>query len=141
MKITRIGSQPSSIGPASNFTGHARRDPLFTAPAPSRLASGSVTFDAGARTVWHTHPVGQILIVTAGVGRVQKWGGLVEEVFPGDIVWFDPGEKHWHGSSPTVGMSHIAIVEAEGGTTTDWMEPVSDEQYLGQTVARGRDED
>ena len=135
MKITRIGSQPSSIGPASNFTGHARRDPLFTAPAPSRLAGGSVTFDAGARTVWHTHPVGQILIITAGVGWVQKWGKPVEEVFPGDVVWFDPGEKHWHGASPTVGMSHIAIVEAEDGKTADWMEPVTDEQYLGKSSA------
>ncbi len=131
MKIQRNGSQPSSLGPAENFTGHARRDPLFTAPAPSRMVGGAVTFDAGARTVWHSHPVGQILIITAGFGRVQSWGNAVEEVSPGDIVWFAPGEKHWHGAGPETGMTHIAIAEAEGGRTTDWMEPVSDEDYLG----------
>ena len=129
MKITRIGSQPSSLGPEANFTGHARRDPLFTNPAPSRMVGGSVTFEAAARTVWHTHPVGQILIITSGVGRVQTWGGPLEEVRPGDIIWFEPSEKHWHGASPTVGMSHIALVEAVNGKTTDWMEPVADEQY------------
>ena len=132
MEITRNGSQHSSPGPAANFTGHARRDPLFKAPAPSRMVGGSVTFDAGARTVWHTHPLGQILIITAGVGCVQTWAGPVEEVKPGDIIWFAPGEKHWHGASPKVGMAHIALVEAENGETTDWLEPVSDSQYLGK---------
>jgi quercetin dioxygenase-like cupin family protein len=129
MKITRNGDQASGIGPAANFTGHARRDSLFTNPAPSRMVGGSVTFDAGARTVWHTHPVGQILIYTAGVGTVGKWGGPVETVYPGDVVWFEPGEKHWHGAAPTVGATHIALVESEDGETTDWMEPVTDAQY------------
>lgn len=131
MEIKRIGSQPSSPGPAANFTGHVRRAPIFTAAAPSALVAGAVTFDAGARTVWHTHPVGQLLIITAGVGRVQSWGGPMEEVRAGDVVWFAPNEKHWHGAAPTVGMSHIAIVEAKDGTTTDWMEPVTDAQYGG----------
>jgi quercetin dioxygenase-like cupin family protein len=132
MNITRNGSQASSTGPAANFTGHARRDPLFKAPAPSRMVGGAVTFDASARTVWHTHPLGQILIITAGVGCVQTWGGPVERVLPGDIIWFDAGEKHWHGASPTVGMTHIALVEASDGETTDWMEPVTDSQYLSE---------
>lgn len=132
MKVIRIGSQPSSIGPATNFSGHARRDPLFTAPAPSRLATGTVTFDPGARTVWHTHPVGQLLIVTAGAGRVGRWGGEIAEVSAGDIVWFDPEEKHWHGASPTVGMTHIAITEAVNGSAVEWLEPVTDEQYSGK---------
>ncbi len=131
MEIIRNGSQPSSLGPEENFTGHVRRDPLFQNPAPSRMVGGLATFDAGARTVWHTHPVGQILIVTAGFGRVQTWGGPVREVGPGDIVWFSPGEKHWHGASPKCGMSHIALVESEDGKTTDWMEPVSDEEFMG----------
>jgi len=131
MKITRNGSQASSIGPKANFTGHARRDPLFTNPAPSKMVGGAVTFDAAARTVWHTHPIGQILIITAGVGCVQKWGEPVETVYPGDIVWFESNEKHWHGASPTVGMTHIALVESESGKTTDWMEPVTDAQYSG----------
>lgn len=131
MKITRNGTQDSSTGPATYFTGHARRDPLFTNPAPSRMVGGAVTFDAAARTVWHTHPVGQILIYTAGVGRVQTEGGPVETVYPGDIVWFEPGEKHWHGASPNVGATHIALVESQEGHTTDWMEPVTDAQYAG----------
>jgi quercetin dioxygenase-like cupin family protein len=131
MEISRNGSRPSSLGPATNFTGHARRDPLFTNPEPSRMVGGAVTFDAGARTVWHTHPIGQILIYTAGVGHVQSWGGSVEIVYPGDVIWFAPGEKHWHGASPTVGASHIALVEAESGATTDWMEQVADAQYSG----------
>lgn len=131
MEITRNGTQKSSIGPEVNFTGHARRDPLFTTPAPARMFGGAVTFDAGARTVWHTHPLGQILIYTAGLGRVQSWGGPVEEVGPGDIVWFAPGEKHWHGASPDMGATHIALVEAENGETTDWQEPVTDAQYRG----------
>lgn len=132
MKITRNGSQPSSVGPAANFTGHARRDPLFTNPAPSRMVGGAVTFDAGARTVWHTHPVGQILIYTAGLGRVGSWGEPVQDVGPGDIVWFAPGERHWHGASPTAGATHIALVESENGETTDWQEPVTDAQYAGE---------
>lgn len=131
MDITRNGSQNSSIGPEANFTGHARRDPLFKTPAPSRMVGGAVTFDAGARTVWHTHPLGQILIYTSGLGRVQAWGGPVEEVGPGDIVWFGPGEKHWHGAAPGMGATHIALVEAENGETTDWQEPVTDAQYRG----------
>ena len=132
MNITRNGSQASSLGPATNFTGHVRRDPLFKTPPPSRMVGGLATFDAGARTVWHTHPIGQILIVTAGVGCVQTWGGPIEEIHAGDIVWFEPGEKHWHGASPKVGMTHIALVEAEGGETADWLEPVTESQYLGQ---------
>lgn len=129
MKITRNGTQASSTGPKANFTGHARRDPLFTNPAPSKMVGGAVTFDAGARTVWHTHPVGQILIYTAGVGRVGKWGEPAQTVYPGDVVWFEPGEKHWHGADETVGASHIALVESENGATTDWMEPVTNDQY------------
>jgi quercetin dioxygenase-like cupin family protein len=132
MKITRNGTQPSSPGPAANFTGHVRRDTLFANPAPSRMVGGAVTFDPGARTVWHTHPLGQILIFTAGLGRVQSWGHPVEEVGPGDIVWFAPGEKHWHGAAVLAGASHIALVEAEAGETTDWMEPVTDEQISGR---------
>lgn len=131
MEINRNGSQPSGIGPEANFTGHARRDALFSNPAPSKMVGGSVTFDVGARTVWHTHPVGQILIYTSGVGCVQIWGGPIEMVYPGDVIWFEPGEKHWHGASPTVGASHIALVESENGATTDWMEPVTDVQYSG----------
>jgi quercetin dioxygenase-like cupin family protein len=129
MDIKRIGSEPSSLGPETNFTGHVRRDPIFTAQAPSALVAGAATFDAGARTVWHTHQVGQLLIITAGVGRVQVWGGPVEEVHAGDAVWFAPGEKHWHGAAPRNGMSHIAVVEARDGKATDWMEPVTAEQY------------
>lgn len=131
MEITRNGSRASSLGPGANFTGHARRDPLFTNPAPSRMVGGAVTFEPGARTVWHTHPVGQILIYTAGLGAVQSWGGAIETVGPGDIVWFAPGEKHWHGASAKVGASHIALVESENGETTDWMEPVTEAQYSG----------
>lgn len=131
MKITRNGSQSSSIGPETNFTGHARRDPLFTAPAPSRMVGGQVTFAPGGRTVWHTHPVGQVLIVTAGRGRVQCWGEPVREIGAGDVIWFEPGEKHWHGAGPDTGMTHIAIVEAVDGSGVDWMEPVSDEDFNG----------
>jgi len=132
MQITRNGSQPSSLGPESNFTGHVRRDPLFSTPAPSRMVGGIATFDAGARTVWHTHPVGQVLIVTSGLGNVQVWDGPVEQVGPGDIIWFEPGEKHWHGASADCAMSHIALVESENGNTTDWMEPVTEAQYSGK---------
>ena len=129
MEIKRIGTQPSSLGPAANFTGHARRDPLYTASAPASLAAGSVTFDAGARTVWHTHPLGQLLVITGGAGRVQAWGGPIEEVRAGDVVWFAPGEKHWHGATATTGMSHIAIQEKLDGKAVDWLEQVSDAQY------------
>ncbi len=129
MEIKRSGSQPSRRGPAEWFTGTVRIDPLFSAPAPARAAGASVTFEAGARTAWHTHPLGQTLFVTAGSGRVQREGGPVEEIRPGDVVWFEPGEKHWHGAAATTGMTHIAIQEQLDGKTVDWMEKVSDEQY------------
>src|SRR5205807_9193143 len=129
MDITRVGSQPSAKGPADWFTGTVRIDPLFQAKAPARAAGASVTFEPGARTAWHTHPLGQTLIITAGFGWVQQEGGPVEEVRPGDVVWFPPGEKHWHGATPTTAMTHIAIQEALDGKLVDWMEKVSDEQY------------
>ncbi len=132
MLIKENGSQASSVGPETNFTGHARRDPIHTADAPSRLAVGTVTFNAGARTVWHTHPVGQLLVITAGCGQVGTWGGEVRTVKAGDTVWFEPNEKHWHGASPTTGMTHIAITEAENGSAVDWLEPVTDEQFVGK---------
>jgi quercetin dioxygenase-like cupin family protein len=108
-----------------------RVDPLFQAPEPARVTGGSVTFEPGARTNWHTHPLGQTLIVTAGVGRVQRWGGPVEEIRPGDVVWIAPGEKHWHGAAPSTSMTHIAIQEKLNGSVGDWLEAVSDEQYQG----------
>ena len=129
MDIKRAGSQPSNKGPEDWFTGTVRIDPLFTAPAPARVAGASVTFEPSARTAWHTHPLGQTLIVTAGFGRAQRWGGAIEEIRPGDIVWFAPGEKHWHGASQTTAMTHIAIQENLDGKVVDWMEKVSDEQY------------
>jgi quercetin dioxygenase-like cupin family protein len=129
MQITKAGSQPSTIGPADWFTGSVRIDPLFQAPDPALVAGAHVTFEPGARTVWHTHPLGQTLIVTSGLGRVQREGGPIEEVRPGDIVWFSPGERHWHGASPTTGMTHIAIQERHDGKVVDWMEPVTEEQY------------
>jgi quercetin dioxygenase-like cupin family protein len=129
MDIKRAGTQPSSKGPAEWFTGAVRIDPLFQANAAARAAGASVTFEPGARTAWHTHPLGQILIVTAGCGRAQRWGGPVEEIRPGDVVWFAPGEKHWHGAAPTTAMTHVAIQEQQGGKVVDWMEQVSDEQY------------
>ena len=129
MKITRVGSQPSGKTSPDNFSGQVRRDPLFQVPAPARIAGTSVTFEPGARTAWHTHPIGQILIVTAGCGFVQSWGEPKQEVRPGDVVWFEPGEKHWHGASAQVAMTHIAIVEHANGATADWMEHVSDEQF------------
>jgi len=129
MDIKRSGSQPSGKGPAEYFTGSVRVDPLMQAPDPARVAGASVTFEPGARTAWHTHPLGQTLIVTSGRGWVQVWGGRVEEVHPGDVVWFPPGEKHWHGATPTTAMTHIAIQERLDGKTVDWMEKVSDEQY------------
>ena len=132
MDIKRSGAQPSSKGPAEWFTGTVRIDPLFVAQAPARAAGNAVTVEAGARTAWHTHPLGQILIVTAGCGRAQREGGPVEEIRPGDVVWFEPGEKHWHGAARTTAMTHIAIQEALDGRAVDWMEKVSDEQYQAQ---------
>jgi quercetin dioxygenase-like cupin family protein len=129
MDITRAGSQPSGKGPAGWFTGTVRIDPLFAVAAPSRAAANTVTFEPGARTAWHTHPLGQMLIVTAGLGLVQREGGALEEIRPGDVVRFAPGEKHWHGASPAVAMTHIAIQESLDGKAVDWMEHVSDGQY------------
>ena len=129
MDIKRNGSQPSGKGPAEWFTGTVRIDPLFKAPDPACAAGALVTFEPGARTAWHTHPLGQTLIVTFGVGRVRCWGAPVEEIRPGDVVWFPPGEKHWHGASPGKAMTHIAVQEAQNGKVVDWMEHVSDEQY------------
>jgi quercetin dioxygenase-like cupin family protein len=129
MDITRAGSQPSGKGPAGWFTGTVRIDPLFAVAAPSRAAANTVTFEPGARTAWHTHPLGQMLIVTAGLGLVQREGGAIEEIRPSDVVRFSPGEKHWHGASPAVAMAHIAIQESLDGKAVDWMEHVSDEQY------------
>lgn len=131
MDIKRNGSQPSSKGASELFTGTVRIDPLFQPEAPARTLGAYVTFEPGARTAWHAHPLGQILIVTAGCGRVQGWDGPVEEIRPGDVVRFAPGEKHWHGASPTTAMTHIAIVEQLDGKTADWMEKVGDEQYQG----------
>jgi len=131
MDIKRSGSQPSSKGPAEYFTGTVRVDSLLQAPNPARVVSASVTFEPGARTAWHTHPLGQTLIVTAGCGRVRQWGGRIEEIRPGDVVWIPPAEKHWHGASPTTAMTHIAIQEHLDGKTADWMEKVTDEQYQG----------
>lgn len=129
MVIKRSGSQPSSRGPADWFTGSVRIDPLFQANDPARAAGASVTFEPGARTAWHTHPLGQTLIITAGSGWVQREDGPIEDVHPGDVVWFPPGEKHWHGATPTTGMTHIAIQEAQDGKVVDWLQHVSDEQY------------
>jgi quercetin dioxygenase-like cupin family protein len=136
MEIKRAGSQPSSKGPADWFTGTVRIDPLFQTTAPARAAGASVTFEPGARTAWHTHPLGQTLIVTAGYGRAQRWGGPIEEIGPGDVVWFPPGEKHWHGAAPTTAMTHFAIQEALDGKAVDWLEKVSDEQYEAKPRAR-----
>jgi quercetin dioxygenase-like cupin family protein len=129
MEIKRNGTRPSAKGPEDWFTGTVRVDSLFQAEAPARVAGAHVTFEPGARTVWHTHPLGQTLIVTSGLGRVQREGGPVEEIRPGDVVWFPPEEKHWHGASPTVAMTHIAIQEALDGKVVEWMERVADEQY------------
>lgn len=131
MDIKRNGSQPSGKGPSEWFTGTVRIDPLFTAPDPARVGGASVTFEPGARTAWHSHPLGQTLIVTAGYGRVQRCGGEIEEIRPGDVVWIPPGEKHWHGAAPTTFVTHIAIQEQFDGRAADWMEHVSDEQYQG----------
>lgn len=129
MNITRAGSQPSTPGPAEWFTGTTRIDPLFQPKDSSKVSAANVTFEPGARTAWHTHPVGQHLIVTSGLGRVQCEGGPIEEIRPGDVVWFPPNVKHWHGASPTVAMTHIAIQEAVDGSPVTWMEQVTDEQY------------
>ncbi len=129
MQIKRCGSQPSGKGPADYFTGTVRVDPLSTAPSPARVVIASVTFEPGARTAWHSHPLGQTLVVTTGCGRAQLWGGPVEEIRPGDVIWFAPGEKHWHGASATTAITHLAIQEALDGKTAEWMEHVSDEQY------------
>ena len=138
MDIKRAGTQPSQKGPADWFTGTVRIDPQFSAPPPARVAGAMVTFEPAARTAWHTHPLGQTLIVTAGVGRVQREGGAVEEIRPGDVVWFPPGEKHWHGASPMTAMTHYAIQEALDGKAVEWMEKVTDEQYGAGGEARGR---
>lgn len=135
MDISRIDARPSMAGPADWFTGTVRIDPLFNAPDPGRAGGATVTFEPGARTAWHTHPLGQTLIVVSGVGRVQREAGPVEVVRPGDVVWFPPGERHWHGASPTVAMSHIAIQEAENGSAVDWLEKVTDDEY--EAVAPG----
>ncbi|HET7535057.1 MAG TPA: cupin domain-containing protein [Candidatus Didemnitutus sp.] len=129
MKIQRSGSQPSGKGPSDWFTGVVRIDPLFPAAEPARAAGNSVTFETGARTAWHTHPLGQTLIVTAGCGRVQRWGGPIEEIRPGDVITFAPGEKHWHGAAPMTAMTHLAIQEQLDGKAVEWLEKVSDEQY------------
>jgi quercetin dioxygenase-like cupin family protein len=129
MEIKRVGSQPSTSGPESWFTGTVRIDPLFDRSEPARVAGASVTFEPGARTAWHTHPLGQTLIVTAGVGWTQRAGGPIEEIRPGDVVIIAPGEKHWHGASPTTAMTHLAIQEKLNGKAVEWMEQVSEEQY------------
>jgi quercetin dioxygenase-like cupin family protein len=129
MEIKRSGSQPSRKGPAEYFTGAVRVDPLFQAGDPARVSGGQVTFEPGARTAWHTHPLGQTLLITSGLGWVQHEGGPIEEVRPGDVVWFSAGLKHWHGATPTTAMTHIAITESRDGKNVDWMEKVSDEQY------------
>ena len=127
--VQRAGSQAPSIGAAQNFTGSVRVDGRFQGSAPARVSGGTVTFEPGARTAWHTHPLGQTLIVTAGAGLVQHWGGAIQEIRPGDTVWIPPGVKHWHGASAMTGMTHVAISEAQDGKTVDWLEHVSDEQY------------
>jgi quercetin dioxygenase-like cupin family protein len=129
MDIKRSGSQSSTKGPAEYFTGPVRIDPLFQANDPARAVGASVTFEPGSRTAWHTHPLGQILIVTSGRGLTQRWDGPVQEIRPGDVVWIPPDEKHWHGATETTAMTHIAIQEQLGGKTADWMEKVSDQQY------------
>ena len=132
MDIIRAGSQPSAKGPAEYFTGTVRIDPLNAPPEPARVSMALVTFEPGARTAWHTHPLGQTLIVTAGCGRVQREGGLIEEIRPGNVVWFPPGEKHWHGAGQATAMSHIAVQEKLNGSPVDWMEQVTDAQFQGR---------
>lgn len=132
MEITRVGTRPSGKGPAAWFTGSVRVDPLHDAPEPARMRSAIVTFEPAARTAWHTHPLGQTLFVIAGSGLVQREGGAIEAIHPGDVVWFAPGEKHWHGASPECGMTHIAIQEHLDGSAVTWMEHVTDAQFLGE---------
>jgi len=129
MEIMRGGSRASGTGSAEYFTGSVRQDPVVTAPEPARVRAVMVTFEPGARTAWHTHPLGQTLLVTSGLGRAQTWGGPVQEIRPGDTIWIPPGEKHWHGAAPTVAMTHLAIHEALDGTHVDWLEQVSDADY------------
>ena len=129
MEIKRAGTQPSGKGPAEWFTGTVRIDPLFAPVEPARAAGNAVTFEPGARTAWHTHPLGQTLLVTAGCGWVQREGGPVEAVRPGDVVWFSPGERHWHGATATTAMTHVAIQESLHGRAVEWMEPVGDDEY------------
>ncbi len=129
MEIRRSGTEPSRKGPAEWFTGTVRIDPLFQPPDPARVSGALVTFEPGARTAWHTHPLGQTLLIVSGLGRVQRESGPIEEVRPGDVVWFPPGEKHWHGASPASAMAHIAIQESLNGSPVDWLEKVSDERY------------
>ena len=131
MNIQRCGTQPSNKGPEEYFTGNVRVDPLIQAPAPARVVAASVTFEPGARTAWHTHPLGQTLIVTSGCGWTQCWGETKQEIRAGDVIWCPPEHKHWHGATSSTGMTHIAILEHLDGKTVDWMEKVSDEQYLG----------
>lgn len=131
MEIIRAGSRPSVKGSTDWFTGVVRVDPLLNPFAPERVQGAHVTFEPGARTAWHTHPLGQTLIVTSGLGRVQRWGGPIEEIRPGDVVWFPAGEKHWHGAAPETAMTHIAVNEVQDGKVVDWLEKVSDKQYRG----------
>lgn len=135
MNIKRSGSEASAKGPADYFTGTVRIDAPFSGTAPARVGGATVTFEPGARTAWHTHPLGQTLIVVSGLGRAQREGGPVEEIRPGDIVWFEPGEKHWHGASPSAAMTHVAIAEALDGKVVDWMEKVSDAGYQAEAKA------
>src|ERR1700736_1000581 len=139
MDIKPNGSQPSSTGPGEYFTGTVRVDPLVEAPEPARVRAASVTFEPGARSAWHTHPLGQALIVTSGCGYVQSWGGPVQVIRPGDVVWCPPNEKHWHGAAPSTAMTHIAMQEALNGKVVEWMEKVSDEQYAAGASARRGD--
>lgn len=136
MNIKKAGTAPSAKGPAEYFTGTVRIDAPFSAAAPARVGGATVTFEPGARTAWHTHPLGQTLIVVSGLGRTQREGGPIEEIRPGDIVWFEPGEKHWHGASPTVAMTHIAIAEALDGKVVDWLEKVADAEYGAEIGTR-----
>jgi quercetin dioxygenase-like cupin family protein len=134
MEIMRAGSRPSGKGPTDWFTGTVRVDPLLNPNVPERAQGISVTFEPGARTAWHTYPLGQTLIITFGAGRVQRWGGPIEDIRPGDVVWFSPGEKHWHGAAPNTAMTHIAVHEVLDGKSVDWMEKVSDAQYSGSAA-------
>ncbi|MGB6976197.1 MAG: cupin domain-containing protein [Gammaproteobacteria bacterium] len=141
MEIKKSGSQPSTKGPAEYFTGNVRIDPLFDSPDPAHGLGVMVTFEPGAHTAWHTHPLGQTLIVTSGYGWVQSWGGPIKKIRPGDVVVCPPGEKHWHGATPTTAMAHIAIVEKLNGKAVDWMEKVTDEQYLAGLNLEKKDQD